>query len=70
MLNYVSPDARLRGVSKALLGRMEAEARFLGLAECGLDSTRTARTFYQSAGYLTPEGAGKNGQKLKKSLDC
>src|ERR1051325_8047689 len=31
LLNYVSPDARLRGVSKALVARLEEEASALGL---------------------------------------
>lgn len=68
MLNYVSPDARLRGVSKALLNHMETEARRLGLAECSLDSTKTARNFYQSAGYRCREGASKDDDRMTKSL--
>jgi GNAT superfamily N-acetyltransferase len=50
-LNYVSPDARFRGVSKALIDRLEAQARELGLDRCTLHSTRTAREFYLSRGY-------------------
>jgi GNAT superfamily N-acetyltransferase len=50
-LNYVSPDARFRGVSKALLARLEATASNLGLSRCTLTSTTTARLFYLSAGY-------------------
>jgi GNAT superfamily N-acetyltransferase len=69
MLNYVSPDARLRGVSKALLGHMEAEAYRLGVTECSLESTRTARRFYQSFGYATREGISEDGAKMTKSLD-
>jgi GNAT superfamily N-acetyltransferase len=69
MLNYVSPDARLRGVSKALLGHMEAEACRLGVMECRLESTRTARRFYRSAGYITCEGASESDEKMTKPLD-
>jgi GNAT superfamily N-acetyltransferase len=68
MLNYVSPDARLRGVSKALLGHMEGEARRVGVNECSLDSTKTARRFYQSAGYRCHEGASDGGDRMTKSL--
>ena len=68
MLNYVSPDARLRGVSKALLNHMEAEARRLGLTQCSLDSTKTARGFYQSAGYRCCEGASKDDDRMTKSV--
>jgi GNAT superfamily N-acetyltransferase len=50
-LNYVSPDGRFRGVSKALVARLEARAMELGLAACTLDSTDTARQFYRSIGY-------------------
>ena len=50
-LNYVSPDARFRGVSRALLQALEARARERGNAQCRLVSTETARRFYLSAGY-------------------
>ena len=50
-LNYVSPDARLRGVSKALMAALEEEAGRRGLQELTLDSTGTARGFYRSIGY-------------------
>lgn len=58
-LNYVSPDARFRGVSKALLRALEARALERGNVRCTLDSTRTARRFYLEAGYRedgAPEG--------------
>jgi GNAT superfamily N-acetyltransferase len=50
-LNYVSPDARFRGVSKALMRGLEARALELGVAACTLESTETARQFYLSMGY-------------------
>lgn len=49
--NYVSPDARFRGVSKAMLAQLEATARELGNASCNLISTETARRFYRACGY-------------------
>ena len=52
LVNYVSPDARFRGVSKAMLTALEAVARERGATRCALISTETARRFYQSAGYL------------------
>ena len=51
-LNYVSPDARFRGVSKAILKQLEARAFELGHNTCALTSTETARRFYLSAGYV------------------
>ena len=50
-LNYVSPDARLRGVSRTLIGALEDRARHLGNARCHLSSTDTARQFYLGLGY-------------------
>src|SRR5262245_12625091 len=50
-LNYVSPAARFRGVSKALLQQLEATARALRCDRCVLTSTATARRFYLAAGY-------------------
>jgi GNAT superfamily N-acetyltransferase len=49
--NYISPDARFRGVSKAMLAQLEATARALGNASCKLESTETARRFYLACGY-------------------
>jgi GNAT superfamily N-acetyltransferase len=51
-LNYVSPDARFRGVSRAMLGALEARAAERGNTRCTLISTDTARRFYRAAGYV------------------
>ncbi len=51
LLNYVSPDARFKGVSTALLAELERKARELSLAQCTLESTKTALRFYRAAGY-------------------
>jgi GNAT superfamily N-acetyltransferase len=51
-LNYVSPDARFRGVSRALLKALEKRAVERGNLRCHLISTETARRFYLSAGYV------------------
>jgi ribosomal protein S18 acetylase RimI-like enzyme len=51
LLNYVSPEARFRGVSKALMQALEEHAVAAGIAVCSLDSTQTALRFYQSLGY-------------------
>jgi GNAT superfamily N-acetyltransferase len=50
-LNYVAPEARYRGVSRALLGALEARATERGNTRCTLTSTETAHRFYRSAGY-------------------
>jgi GNAT superfamily N-acetyltransferase len=51
-LNYVSPDVRFRGVSRVMLGALEARAIDRGNARCTLTSTETARRFYRDAGYV------------------
>jgi GNAT superfamily N-acetyltransferase len=61
-LNYVSPDARFRGVSRAMLAALEQIARELGNGGCHLTSTETALRFYVSAGYVqTGPSQGKFG---------
>ena len=50
-LNYVSPDARFRGVSRQLMQALEARAKQSGNIRCHLTSTMTARRFYLSRGY-------------------
>ena len=51
-LNYVSPDARFRGVSRAMLAALETRAAARGNRRCTLTSTLTARGFYQANGYI------------------
>lgn len=58
-LNYVSPDARFRGVSSAMLQALEQYAHIRGVSKIRLFSTETAHRFYQSRGYVDdakPEG--------------
>jgi GNAT superfamily N-acetyltransferase len=68
-LNYVSPDARFLGVSRALLGALEARAFERGNARCTLTSTETARRFYNSNGYVEDGPvAGKFGTSRSYSM--
>jgi GNAT superfamily N-acetyltransferase len=58
-LNYVSPSARFRGASSALLKGLEARAAERGNSHCKLVSTETAHRFYLARGYIdtgAPEG--------------
>jgi GNAT superfamily N-acetyltransferase len=59
MLNYVSPSARFRGVSKAMLAKLEETARRRGAESCTLRSTDTARRFYLAAGYTEETRPGE-----------
>jgi GNAT superfamily N-acetyltransferase len=52
ILNYVLPDARFRGVSRALLGALEGRAAERGAEQCRLESTETAHRFYRANGYI------------------
>lgn len=54
-LNYVSPSARFRRVSRAMLTTLEDEMRAAGISEARLHSTSTARRFYLEGGWR--EGA-------------
>lgn len=71
MLNYVSPDARFRGVSRAMLAAMEAIARAHGCREVTLTSTLTAHDFYLAAGYTDRDDAFARGDSplMGKVLD-
>ncbi len=61
-VNYVSPDARFRGISRAMLAALEARACKRGNTTCTLTSTETARRFYETAGYVqTGPSTGKFG---------
>ena len=51
--NYVAPDARFRGVSRALLGALEVRAAERGNVRCTLTSTETAHRFYRAAFVLS-----------------
>jgi GNAT superfamily N-acetyltransferase len=50
-LNYVSPDHRFLGVSKAMLAALENQARNLALSMVNLESTKTALDFYRATGF-------------------
>jgi GNAT superfamily N-acetyltransferase len=71
-LNYVSPDARFRGVSRALLAALEARAIERGNTRCTLNSTETAREFYLANGYvidgLPDHKHGTGGYPMSKRL--
>jgi GNAT superfamily N-acetyltransferase len=61
LLNYVSPEARFRGISTCLLAALEDAARSAGNARCALESTKTAHGFYQKRGY---SDVGEPGSKF------
>ena len=72
-LNYVSPDARFRGVSKALLRALEQRAMLRGCRDCTLHSSETARRFYLACGYVEsgpPAGhfGARSGHPMSKRL--
>ena len=73
-LNYVSPDARFRGVSRRLLAALEARAIERGNTRCTLHSTETAHRFYLANGYADTGSAarvfGGTGYPMSKALSA
>jgi GNAT superfamily N-acetyltransferase len=72
-LNYVSPDARFRGVSTTLLAELEMRAIERGNTMCRLESTETAHRFYRARGYSETGPAGhkfgtRSGYPMSKTL--
>ena len=55
LLNYVHPNFRFCGVSKAMLGAMEREALLHGALTCFVQTTLTARPFYLQQRYCPSE---------------
>ena len=64
-LNYVAPEARFRGVSKALLAHLEADLVRRGFAEGKLKATRTAWKFYQGQGW-----SGSSTAQAGRFISC
>jgi GNAT superfamily N-acetyltransferase len=64
LLNYVAPEARFSGVSKAMLAALEAGLMAAGARQARLVSTRTAHAFYHSAGYREAGRAGTHGMSV------
>ncbi|MGB3335713.1 MAG: GNAT family N-acetyltransferase, partial [Devosia sp.] len=68
-LNYVHPDFRFRGVSKALMREVEARLAAAGVAIGRLDSTHTALSFYRAIGWVeTGVGSPDRGIPMTKRL--
>jgi len=73
ILNYVSPNARFQGVSKALLRGLERRAQHLRIPLLKLQSTATAMHFYRALGYTASGAPTKGfgvtmGQPMQKHL--
>jgi GNAT superfamily N-acetyltransferase len=73
LLNYVSPDARFRGVSRALLAALESRAAERGARQCRLESTETAHRLYCANGYVETGGPTEkfgmsSGYRMAKAL--
>jgi GNAT superfamily N-acetyltransferase len=70
-LLYVTPDVLGHGLGKAMLIRLESDARKLGLARLQLKSTLTARVFYERQGYrnLGPTEDAIASYRMEKLLN-
>ena len=71
-LNYVSPNYRNLGVSKAVLNELEKALHDRGVRDAHLTSTTTAHDFYRKAGWLDSgepvEWLGVVGFPMTKAL--
>lgn len=68
-LNYVHPDFRFRGVSKAIMQALEDMLRRDGVTTGRLTSSATALRFYNSIGWLDAgDFDPDNGQPMVKRL--
>jgi len=74
ILLYVSPDSVGSGAGHGLLEALERQARAWGLSELFLDSTLTAKGFYERQGYrgagsCRPRADGLFCLAMRKRLD-
>jgi GNAT superfamily N-acetyltransferase len=71
-LLYLIPEARYRGIGKALLSALETEASKRGLRQIELSSTKTAHDFYRRNGYSDTgheaSAFGLTAQLMKKDI--
>jgi GNAT superfamily N-acetyltransferase len=68
-LNYVHPDYRFRGISKALMAGLEGELVASGITLAYLDSTATALPFYRALDWVqTGSGDPDQGYPMEKRL--
>ena len=61
---YIVPEALYQGYGKALLAAMEQQAAQWGLSAVGLNSTITAKAFYERNGYRQTGEPKKMGSTL------
>jgi putative acetyltransferase len=66
---YVHPDFGRRGVGTQLLTALEAEAQHRGLLTLRLDSSITARNFYEHHGYNV-DSIGTHALSTGALMDC
>lgn len=68
-LNYVDPDHRFTGVSKAIMAALETGMVGAGLNHARLNSTQTAIGFYEALGWACDGLASpETGQPMRKAL--
>ena len=68
LLCYVLPEVQFKGVGRALLESVEAEARLRGLLGISLESTLSARAFYSRHGYKPMQNGAPDSPLLYKVL--
>ncbi|PCI86016.1 MAG: hypothetical protein COB24_11250 [Hyphomicrobiales bacterium] len=63
--NYVHPEYRFKGISRAIMAAMEKYLRGLGLKQATLESSKTAFEFYLSCGWKMVETDDKKIEMIK-----
>lgn len=65
LMNYVDPEFRFKGVSKAIMAALEDYIRSGGRQQASLESSKTALEFYQSCGWKMSEADGDKIEMIK-----
>lgn len=65
LMNYVHPEYRFIGVSKAIMQHLESHLQALGIQKATLESSKTAYKFYQSMGWQNIETSDDKIEMLK-----
>lgn len=68
LLCYVLPEVQFKGVGRAMLESIEAEARLRGFHELSLESTISAGAFYRRHGYRPNLDGDRDSPLLHKVL--
>lgn len=64
MRNYVHPEHRFKGISKALMANMEDYLHLAGIKQASLESSETALRFYLDLGWRVIVNEDRTGDEI------